>query len=138
METRGATNEINDYMTQKAREVLEGAAKMYGLDLEIRPVESTVSATNSPDLIELGTRVAKSLASVNEIVPACAANGSEDVCLMMQRVQERGGKAMEVLLGTPIGGGHHSATFDVDERVIRNGAEFFAAMYDAVAATGCR
>ncbi len=136
METRGATNEINEYMAQKAREVLEGAAKMYGLDLEITPVESTVSATNTPGLIELGTRVAKNLPWVKEIVPACSANGSEDVCLMMQRVQQRGGKAMEILLGTPIGGGHHSATFDVDERVIRNGAEFFAAMYDAVTGTG--
>jgi aminobenzoyl-glutamate utilization protein A len=87
-------------------------------------------------LIELATRVAKSLPSVKEIVPACPVNGSEDVCLMMQRVQERGGKAMAVLLGTPIGGGHHSSSFDVDERVIRNGAEFFAAMHDAVAGTG--
>ncbi len=136
METRGATNEINEYMSRKAREVLAGAAMMYGLDLEIRPVESTVSALNSPELIELGTRVAKNLPSVKEIVPACPTNGSEDVCLMMQRVQERGGKAMDVLLGTPIGGGHHSATFDVDERVIRIGAEFFAAMYDAVVGTG--
>jgi len=137
METRGTTNEINEYMSRKAREVLGGAAMMYGLDLDVRPVEGTVSATNSPELIELGTRVAKNLPSVKEIVPACQVNGSEDVCLMMQRVQERGGKAMVVLLGTPIGGGHHSATFDVEEKVIQNGAEFFAAMYDAVAGTGC-
>jgi aminobenzoyl-glutamate utilization protein A len=137
METRGATNEINEYMSRKAREVLAGAATMYGLDLEIRPVESTVSAVNSPDLIELATRVAKSLPSVKEVVPACPTSGSEDVCLMMQRVQQRGGKAMDVLLGTPIGGGHHSSTFDVDESVIRNGAEFFAAMYDAVAGNRC-
>ncbi|MGD0401051.1 MAG: hypothetical protein ABSC04_19340 [Syntrophobacteraceae bacterium] len=33
----------------------------------------------------------------------------------------------------PVGGGHHSATFDVDERVIRNGAEFLAAMQREVA-----
>ena len=133
METRGLTNEINGYMIEKAREVLEGAARMYGLELEIRSAASTISATNSPELIELGTRVAKTLPSVREIVPACSTNGSEDICLMMQRVQQRGGKALEILLGTPIGGGHHSTTFDVDERVIRNGAEFLAAIYDAVA-----
>ncbi len=74
----------------------------------------------------------RSLESVKEIVPACSTNGSEDICLMMRRVQERGGRALEVLLGTPIGGGHHSINFDVDETVIRNGAEFFAAIYDAV------
>jgi len=133
METRGVTNEINEYMILKAREVLEGAAKMYGLQLEVKPAASTISAVNSPELIELGARVAQSLPSVREVVPACSANGSEDICLMMQRVQQRGGKAMEILLGTPLGGGHHSTTFDLDETVIRNGAEFFAAMYDAVA-----
>ena len=39
---------------------------------------------------------------------------------------------MEILLGTPIGGGHHSNCFDVDDKVIQNGAEFFVAMYYAV------
>ena len=53
------------------------------------------------------------------------------MCVFMQRVQQRGGKAMEILLGTPIGGGHHSNCFDVTIR-LQNGAEFFAAMYDAV------
>ncbi len=132
METRGASNDINDYMVRKAKDVLEGAAKMYDLGLEIRPAASTISARNSPELIELGMKVAKSLPSVTEVVPTCSTNGSEDICLMMQHVQQRGGKAMVVLLGTPVGGGHHSNSFDVDERVIRNGAEFFAAMYHAV------
>jgi aminobenzoyl-glutamate utilization protein A len=133
METRGVTNEINAYMVERAGEVLEGAARMYDLGLEVIPAATCVTAVNSPELVELGMKVAKTLPSVEEIVPACSTNGSEDVCLMMQRVQQRGGQAMEILLGTPVGGGHHSNTFDVDEKVIRNGAEFFAAMYDAVA-----
>jgi aminobenzoyl-glutamate utilization protein A len=136
METRGVTNEINEYMVQKAHEVLEGAAKMYELGLEIKPATSCVAALNSPELIELGTRVAKSLPSVKQIVPVCSTNGSEDMCVLMQRVQARGGQALEILLGTPFGGGHHSTTFDVDEQVIQNGAEFFAAMYAALPAKG--
>jgi aminobenzoyl-glutamate utilization protein A len=55
---------------------------------------------------------------------------------MMERVQSHGGKTLFVLLGTPISGGHHSATFDIDERVIPNGAEFFAALYNAVLTSG--
>lgn len=132
METRGVTNEINEYMVQKAREVLEGAAKMYDLGLEIKPATTCVAALNSPELIELGTKLAKTLPSVKQVVPVCSTNGSEDMCELMERVQQRGGKALEVLLGTPLGGGHHSNSFDVDEKVIQNGAEFFAAMYDAL------
>lgn len=132
METRGVTNEINEYMVGRTMEVLHGAAKMYDLGLEVMPGTSTVAAVNSPELIELGTKVAKSLPSVTEVAPACSTNGSEDMCLLMQTVQQRGGKAIEVLLGTPIGGGHHSNCFDIDEKVLQNGAEFFAAMYEAV------
>jgi len=51
---------------------------------------------------------------------------------MMERVQSRGGRALFVLFGTPVGGGRHSTTFDVDEEVIRNGAEFLAAMQQEV------
>jgi len=91
-----------------------------------------VAAVNSPELIELGTRVARSLPSVKKVAPICSTNGSEDMCVLMQAVQQRGGQAMEILLGTPIGGGHHSNCFDVDERVLQNGAEFFAAMHQAV------
>jgi aminobenzoyl-glutamate utilization protein A len=50
----------------------------------------------------------------------------------MERVQSHGGKALYVLFGSPIFGGHHSSTFDVDETVIRNGAEFLASMQAAV------
>lgn len=69
-----------------------------------------------------------------QIIPEIAFNGSEDVTVMMQRVQNRGGKVLFVLFGTPIFGGHHSSTFDLDEDVIRNGADFLAAMHTA--ATG--
>ncbi len=132
METRGVSNEINEYMIQKSKEVLEGAARMHDVSVEIRPAATALSATNSPDLVELGTRVAQSLPSVKEVVSESPFNASEDVTLMMERVQAKGGKALFVLLGTPVHGGHHSTTFDVDERVIQNGAEFFAAMYCAI------
>ena len=136
VETRGVTNEINAYMIARARAVLEGAARMYDLGLEITPAGTCICADNSPDLVELGTRVAATLPSVTEIVPETAFYASEDVTVMMERVQNRGGKALFVLLGTPISGGHHSATFDIDERVIPNGAEFFAALYNAVLTSG--
>jgi aminobenzoyl-glutamate utilization protein A len=133
METRGVTDEINDYMIEKATRVLEGAAKMYDLTLEIEPAATALSAGSSPELIELAASIAEKLPSINEIIPEAPFNASEDVTVMMKRVQNRGGKALFVLFGTPVGGGHHSTTFDVDEEVIRNGAEFLAAMQQEIA-----
>ncbi len=136
METRGVTNGIHAFMVEKAREVLEGAARMYGLELEVKRAATALSAQSSPELIELGTSVAGKLASTADVLDETAYNASEDVTVMMERVQSKGGKALFVLFGTPVGGGHHSATFDVDERVILNGAQFLAAMHEEVAQAG--
>lgn len=132
LETRGVSNEVNSYMVRKATEILHGAALMYDLNLEVKPAASALSGRNSPELIKLGLKVAKNLPSVQEAITEISFNGSEDFTLMMERVQNNGGKALYVLFGTPIFGGHHSSTFDVDEDVIRNGAEFLAGIHAAV------
>lgn len=132
METRGESNEINAYMVEKAHEVINGAAGMYGLGVDIKPAAVASVAENSPDLVDLAGRVAGSLPSVTEIVPAVGFNASEDVTLMIERVQQRGGKALVALFGTPVHGGHHNAAFDIDERVIGNAARFYAAIHQAV------
>lgn len=135
METRGVTNEINEYMVSRAFHVLKGAAEMYELEFPQEckaEVASAVAAKNSPELIALGEDVANRLPFPTKVVREAGFNASEDVTLMIERVQERGGKAMFALFGTPIAGGHHSASFDVDERVIANAAEFLARMHGEV------
>jgi aminobenzoyl-glutamate utilization protein A len=133
IETRGVTNELNEYMVEKARDIIEGAAKMYDLTAEIKPAAMASVAASSPDMIEVAEQVAKSLHSVKQVVPSAPFNASEDVTLMMERVQQKGGKALFALFGTPIHGGHHNYTFDADEAVIRNMAEFYAALQKEIA-----
>ena len=131
-ETRGVTTTINNYMCNKASEVLKGAAAMYGLEMEIEKGVAAPGGVNSPELVDQGTRVAQCLPSVTEVVPTASLNCSEDITLMMERVQKLGGKATFALYGTPVGGGHHNAAFDVDEAVIANAAKFLAAMQTVV------
>jgi len=133
METRGVTNELNEFMVEKAREVIEGAAKMYGLSVELKPAAEAVVAASSPELIAVAERVAKKLPSVTQVVPSAAFNASEDVTLMIERVHQKGGKALFALFGTPTHGGHHNSTFDADETVIRNAAEFYVALQKELA-----
>jgi aminobenzoyl-glutamate utilization protein A len=52
--------------------------------------------------------------------------GSEDATFLMRRVQETGGEAAYVAVGTDHPGGHHTATFDVDERSLRIGVDVLA------------
>jgi aminobenzoyl-glutamate utilization protein A len=132
LETRGATDDINSYMVARAKEILNGVAVMYGLELEIPPAATACGGINSPALVALGSRVAQTLPSVKQLVPVAGLNGSEDFAVMMDRVQKRGGQAMFILYGTPTGGGHHNAAFDIDETVIINGAKFLAAIYQEI------
>lgn len=134
METRGVSNEINQYMSDKAMEVIKGAAAMYDLGLEVKPAAVARCAENSAELVAAATRIAASIPGVSEVVPEADFGASEDVSLLMERVQAKGGKAMFALFGTPVGGGHHNAAFDVDERVMANAAEFLAEMYKTVTA----
>jgi len=132
METRAIENSINEYMQTKAHEVLRGAAAMYDLEVEIIPAASCPSGSNSPKLVAVGLEVAKKLPWVKEVIPDIAWFGSEDFMLLADVVQKKGGQALFVLHGTPIGGGHHSETFDIDEEAIYNGADFYAALYDSL------
>lgn len=132
LETRGATDAINDYMVVRAKEILTGVAMMYGLELEIIPAAVACGGVNSPELVALASKVASALPSVSQLLPEAGLNGSEDFTAMMKQVQNRGGKAMFVLYGTPTGGGHHNAAFDIDETVIVNSVKFLAAMYSEI------
>jgi aminobenzoyl-glutamate utilization protein A len=55
---------------------------------------------------------------VERVVDRDDLGGSEDATYLMERVQEHGGLAAYVGVGTDHPGGHHSATFDVDEATL--------------------
>ncbi len=132
LEVRAVTDEINNYLIKKVHEVLTGSAVMYGLKLEVKPGAVCPSGENSSELVTLGSKVAQMLPSVKEVVPEASLNASEDITMMMERVQSHGGKALYALFGTPTCGGHHNSSFDVDETVIANGAKFFAAIHEEI------
>ena len=54
--------------------------------------------------------------------------GGEDATYFMRRVQERGGKSLYFLLGGSTPTGHHTSTFDVDEKALAHGAMLMAGM----------
>ena len=54
--------------------------------------------------------------------------GSEDISLMMNRVQEHGGKATYMRSMTPMASAQHTTAFDFDEKVLVEGIEVFAAI----------
>lgn len=128
LETRATTSELDAYMQGRALEILRACALMQGVEVQIEKVGQTISGRSDPELVEVIADVAAQLPDFDEIVREEEFGAGDDATFMMRRVQERGGKAAYVVLGTELPGGHHTPYFDFNEEVLGSGAKLFAAL----------
>jgi aminobenzoyl-glutamate utilization protein A len=133
-EVRGETTELMEYMTDHAERIVRAAGEMHGCDVDCESVASAPSATSDTELADVVGAVAADVEGVDSVLPADALGGSEDATFLMRHVQERGGKAAYVAVGTDHPTGHHTPRFDVDEDSIRIGIETLAGSIERIAA----
>ena len=133
-EVRGETTHLMEYMWDRAENVLAGAAAMHNCAVDIERLGDAPSAHSDAALVEVVERVARRTAGVESVVDHDSLGGSEDATYLMQRVQQRGGLAAYVGVGTDHPGGHHTPTFDVDERDIAVGIDLLAGVVADLAA----
>jgi aminobenzoyl-glutamate utilization protein A len=118
LETRGATSSINQFMSQEAFRIINSAASMYGVTVEITEMGGAAGCSSSPGLADNLAAIAKRTGIFAEIVSDCDFGASEDCSYFMERVQERGGQAAYILIGTDLAAGHHDSLFDFDEQAL--------------------
>ena len=142
IETRGGNTVINEFMVKEARRMLQAAADMYDVKVDISlaggaprrmlqaaadmyDVKVDISlAGGAPasiydkELAEEIAALAKEKCGYANVLTYVDMGGSEDCTYFMDRVQKRGGKAAYMMYGTPIAAGHHNSHFDFDEEVI--------------------
>lgn len=130
LEVRGETTEICRYMEEAAKRVVHSAADMYGCSCEMLLAGAADSHHSDRELSEYIARVIKrDLPNIKVCSQIYEKNsGSEDISLMMSRVQERGGKASCMRSVTKLYGMPHTSVFDLDEKVILDGIEVFSAL----------
>ena len=130
LEVRGETTDICQYMAGEAERVCHGAAAMNGCTCELMMMGESESQVSDVDFLEqIGAIVEEHLPNLT--VSSCknAQNwGSEDISLMMNRVQERGGKAVYMRSVTDTASAQHTTAFDFDEKVLSDGIETFGAI----------
>jgi aminobenzoyl-glutamate utilization protein A len=122
-EVRGETTELMEYTRERAERVLDSAAAMHGCSVELSTVGEAPSATSDQALVDIVLDAATRNDAVDTPTERDDLGGSEDATYLMQRVQEHGGHAAYVGVGTDHPGGHHTATFDVDEESIAIGVD---------------
>jgi aminobenzoyl-glutamate utilization protein A len=126
-EVRGETTDLMEYTRERAEDVLEHAAAMHGCTHEVTYVGEAPSATSDEALVERVQAQAEASSLVDSVIHRADLGGSEDATYLMKRVTDQGGLAAYVCVGTDHPGGHHTATFDVDEPSIEIGVDVLAA-----------
>ncbi|WP_436929720.1 amidohydrolase [Halosimplex halobium] len=132
-EVRGETTELMEYMRERARSVLEGAATMHDCEVDVTREGEAPGAESDPAVVDVVETVAGRTDGVDSVVRNDDLGGSEDATVLMNRVQERGGRAAYVGVGTDHPGGHHTATFDVDEDSLVVGVDVLSETIRALA-----
>ena len=127
-EVRGGTDEICELMEEGARRCLEGAATLQGVEVDTEITGRTIGAKSDGEMKDHLAWVAGSSPVDFRVHDARPLGGGEDATYFMRRVQERGGKSLYFLLGGSTPTGHHTSTFDVDERALAHGAMLMAGM----------
>ncbi|MBQ7516726.1 MAG: amidohydrolase, partial [Schwartzia sp.] len=127
LETRGGTSEIDRFMGEEARRVIEAAAQMYGVTVTIERVGGAAGGENSPALAAHLEQRAKDLGIFQKIAGPCDFGASEDYAYFMERVQQRGGQAAYILVGADLAAGHHDSRFNFDEAALPKAVTLLAA-----------
>lgn len=130
MEVRGETDEINQYMDRRAKEICQAAAMMEECSCEMRLMGRAPSQVSSPELIDRISNLVRNHLPQYRVSsnPNTKNWGSEDIGFMMNRVQEQGGRAVYMRTMTKMASPQHTVRFDVDEDVLVKGAVSFSAI----------
>ena len=132
-EVRGETTELREYMDDRAHQVIEAAAEMHSCEAEMSIKGQAPSATSDEAVVDLVHGFADGVEGVDSVLRRDDLGGSEDATELMRHVQERGGLAAYLCVGTDHPGGHHTATFDVDERSLPVGVDLLTGTVLALA-----
>jgi aminobenzoyl-glutamate utilization protein A len=114
-EVRGETTDLMEYVDGHAERVVHAAADLHDCEAEFTRGSRAPSAESDPDLAAVVADAARATPGVTSVLDEADLGGSEDATYLMRRVQDRGGRATYVGVGTDHPGGHHTPRFDVDE-----------------------
>ncbi|SOD62889.1 Peptidase dimerisation domain-containing protein [Streptomyces zhaozhouensis] len=130
-EVRARANEVLDELNRRAGDIVEGAARMYGVTAD--SLRYGQAATSVPDPLALRA-VEEAAATVPAVTRylgrASAAGGSDDAHSMITTVQAAGGVGAYLMVGArSVDVPHHHRRFDFDERALGIATDLLEAVF---------
>lgn len=132
VEVRGRDEQLNEYMLDRARRVVDHAAGMHDVEVSTSLYGETTTFTGDDCLVETVAETARDVSSVSEVIDHKEFGGSEDASYLIRRVQESGGTATYLGIGANNPAGHHTAYFDIDEDALDVGVDVTTAVIRAL------
>lgn len=119
VETRSITEEINEEVENRVRNIIAHSAAMHELDYKIEVVGGAIPINYDVEMAELALEEAKQVEGFHSFKHGeYNSMGSEDASFMIKRVQDRGGKGTYMAIGTDIPAPHHHPKFDIQEEIL--------------------
>ncbi|MFB5677181.1 amidohydrolase [Paenibacillus terreus] len=120
IETRSADEATNRELERRVRQIIEHSAAMHELEAKIEVIGGAIPIACDAELAELAAAEAAQIPEFAHAEPFSDASalGSEDASYMIRRVQEQGGKATYMIIGTDLPAPHHHPEFDIHEAVL--------------------
>lgn len=127
IETRGETTELNKYMFDHAKRIIQAAADMYDVKVTLKLMGEAAAGNSTPELSARARKIAERL-QIFDTFTKDKPGASEDCSYLMERVQSHGGQAAYLTLGGSLAAINHNVYFDFDERFLAMDTVLLAAL----------
>ena len=129
---RGETSDILEFVRDRTDRVFSGAAQMHDCAVDVETIGQAPSSDSDEELVTLFADVFEAHPSVTSTREHEPFGTGEDAAWFMNAVRERGGNATHVVVGSDLAGGHHTSTFDIDERSLSIGVDTLLAAIESL------
>lgn len=123
VEVRGRTADLNEYMLDRVRSIVDGAATAHDVDVETSLYGKTTTFEGDDALVDVVSAAARESELVESVTDREDFGGSEDASFLIRRVQRTGGQGIYLGVGASNPDGHHTSYFDIDEESIDVGVD---------------
>ena len=114
LETRGETEEVNEFLVNNVRNIVKGAAEAYETKYEIKIVGHATSLMTTPKGVELLKKTASLVEGYGKVRTFDRVGGSEDATVLFKRAVEHGADGAFFMWGVN-NQGHHKPDFDLQD-----------------------
>lgn len=122
------TMDAHDYVVERLHAILAGTAATWNVQVATDQIGGAPTAFEDPKLGTLACQIAETLPTIKRTTDMQICRAGEDATVFLNRVADKNGHGIYVLVGSDLAAGHHAPTFDFDERSMATGAGLLGAI----------